>query len=306
MDLRNLTTFIQVAELGSFTKAAEKLGYSQPTVSFQIKQLETEIGAQLFERIGHTVALTDRGHTALAYAQNICRMTQTMISESEITSQAKGNIRLAMADSLCPSLIENKFAEFHKLYPGVSLTVTTAGTDELFRLVDRNEVDIVCTLDTHIYNTSYIIANEEKVGVHFVASPLNPITKKEDLTKTDLLSENFIFTEKGMSYRRIMDEKLAEDRIEISPILEMSSTSIICKLIETNAGISFLPDYVTEKSVAEGKLVRLNVTDFNVNVWKQLIYHRDKWISPQMQAAIDFLSKISVNRHQLDAPYTEH
>ena len=295
MDLRNLTTFIQVAELGSFTKAAEKLGYSQPTISFQIKQLETELGAQLFERIGHTVALTDRGHTALSYAQNICRMTQTMINGTEIDNQAKGIIKLAMADSLCPSLIENNFAEFHRQYPGVALNVTTAGTDELFRLVDRNEVDIVCTLDTHIYNTSYIIADEEKVGVHFVASPLNPIVKKEDLTKSDLLSESFILTEKGMSYRRVMDEKFAEDKIEISPILEISSTAIICKLIEANAGVSFLPDYVTEKAVNEGKLVRLNVTDFKVDVWKQLLYHRDKWISPQMQAALDFLSKISIN-----------
>lgn len=297
MDLKNLTTFIQVAELGSFTKAADKLGYSQPTVSFQIKQLETELGAQLFERIGHTVALTDRGHSALAYAQNICRMTQTMISGTDIVHQAKGNIRIAMADSLCPALLENNFKDFHSQYPGVSLNVTTAGTDELFKLVDRNEVDIVCTLDTHIYNTSYIIANEEKVGVHFVASPLNSITKKEDLTKSDLLSESFILTEKGMSYRRIMDEKFAEEQIEITPILEISSTAIICKLIEANAGVSFLPDYVTEKAVRDGSLVRLNISDLKVDVWKQLLYHRDKWISLQMQAAIDFLSDISIN-HQ--------
>ncbi len=294
MDLRNLTTFIQVAELGSFTKAAERLGYSQPTVSFQIKQLEIELGTPLFERIGHTVALTDRGHTALTYAQNICRMTQTMISGEDAYHQAKGIIRVAMADSLCPSLIENSFKEFRRQYPGVCLNVTTAGTDELFRLIDRNEADIVCTLDTHIYNTSYIIANEEKVKVHFVASPENPITKKEDLTKSDLLCEPFILTEKGMSYRRIMDEKFAEDKIEISPILEISSTAIICKLIEANAGISFLPDYVTEKSVCEGKLIRLDIADFKVDVWKQLLYHRDKWISPQMQAALDFLSEINV------------
>ena len=74
MDFRNLITFIQVAELGSFTRAAEKLGYSQPTVSLQIKQLEKEIGVQLFERIGHTVSLTDAGRSALAYAQHICRL----------------------------------------------------------------------------------------------------------------------------------------------------------------------------------------------------------------------------------------
>ena len=71
MDLRSLNIFIEVAELGSFTRAGEKLGYSQPTISFQIKQLEKEMGVTLFDRIGHTVTLTDAGRDALPYAQNI-------------------------------------------------------------------------------------------------------------------------------------------------------------------------------------------------------------------------------------------
>ena len=75
MDLKNLTTFIHVAELNSFTKAAAVLGYSQSTVSFQIRQLETELNAQLFERINHTVALTEKGREVLDYAQRIRRMT---------------------------------------------------------------------------------------------------------------------------------------------------------------------------------------------------------------------------------------
>ena len=61
MDIKNLTTFIYVAELNSFTKAAEKLGFSQSTVSFQIRQLERELNSQLFERVNHTIALTEKG-----------------------------------------------------------------------------------------------------------------------------------------------------------------------------------------------------------------------------------------------------
>ena len=68
MDIKVLHIFIEVAELGSFTKAGDKLGYSQPTVSFQIKQLEKELGTSLFDRIGHTVSLTDAGRDALRYA----------------------------------------------------------------------------------------------------------------------------------------------------------------------------------------------------------------------------------------------
>lgn len=78
MDIKNLNTFIQVAELNNFTKAAEKLGYSQSTVSFQIRQLEEELNAQLFERINRTVLLTERGREVLKYAHQISKLAEDM------------------------------------------------------------------------------------------------------------------------------------------------------------------------------------------------------------------------------------
>ena len=75
MELRNLITFINVTELGSFTKAAEQLGYSQSTVSFQIKQLEDELGCLLFERINHTITLTERGRELVSYAHQVRAIT---------------------------------------------------------------------------------------------------------------------------------------------------------------------------------------------------------------------------------------
>ena len=294
MDFKSLNTFIQVAELNSFTKAGEKLGYSQPTVSFQIKQLEQELGIQLFERIGHTITLTDSGRQALSYAQEICRMSDKMISSKMVDTTPKGNINLAMADSLCTPMIINNFNKFREMYPQISLNIKTAGTDELFRLLDHNEADIVCTLDNHIYSTNYIISNEEKVDIHFICSADNPLANNTTLTVNDLLNEPFLLTEKGMSYRRLLDENMAKNSIEIKPVLEIGSADLICKLIKDNMGISFLPDYVTKSAVEKGDIVKLNVADFNVELWKQLLYHRDKWVSQQMQAVIDYLSSIKL------------
>ena len=294
MDFKSLNTFIQVAELNSFTKAGEKLGYSQPTVSFQIKQLEQELGIQLFERIGHTITLTDSGRQALSYAQEICRMSDKMISSKMVDTTPKGNINLAMADSLCTPMIINNFNKFREMYPQISLNIKTAGTDELFRLLDHNEADIVCTLDNHIYSTNYIISNEEKVDIHFICSADNPLANNTTLTVNDLLNEPFLLTEKGMSYRRLLDENMAKSSIEIKPVLEIGSADLICKLIKDNMGISFLPDYVTKSAVEKGDIVKLNIADFNVELWKQLLYHRDKWVSQQMQAVIDYLSSIKL------------
>ena len=120
MDLQSLNIFIQVAELNSFTKAGERLGYSQPTISFQIKQLEKELGAKLFDRIGHTVSLTDAGRDALSYAQNICHMSEEMVLGANRRKEASGLIRVALPDSLCMSLITNEFSKFQKEYPHVN------------------------------------------------------------------------------------------------------------------------------------------------------------------------------------------
>ena len=294
MDLRNLNTFIQVAESGSFTKAGEKLGYSQPTISVQIKQLETELGIKLFDRIGHTIRLTEKGHDILRHAQQICQMCQEMELESSRQSEPRGTIRLAMGDSLCSTLINSGFARFRSLHPNISLKVTAAGTDEMFRLLDHNEADIVCTLDNHVYNTNYVIAHEEKIGVHFVASSQNPLAAQPVITLEDLSAQPFLLTEKGMSYRRLLDELLARNSIELQPVLEFGHANLICELVEQNIGISFLPDYVTEDAVWRGTLVRLDVQGFELELWKQLLYHRDKWVSPQMQAVITHLTGISL------------
>ncbi len=290
MDLKNLNTFIQVAESGSFTRAAEQLGYSQPTISVQIKQLEKELGIKLFDRIGHTVRLPDKGRDALAHAQSICRLCREMTTETSPDPDPRGLVRLAMADSLCAPLVGRGINRFHEKYPHISIQIMTAGTDELFRLLDHNEADMVCTLDIHIYNTNYVVAHEEKVGVHFVAPANHPLASRTDLTIDDLLGEPFLLTEHGMSYRRVLDDHLARESKEILPILELGHADILCDLVAQGMGLSLLPDYITQGAVNQGSIVRLNIPDYEPEIWKQLLYHRDKWVSPQMQAVIAYLS----------------
>lgn len=291
MDLKNLTTFIHVAELNSFTKAALALGYSQSTVSFQIRQLETELNALLFERINHTVALTEKGREVLNYAHQVRRMTLELTETMAKQPDLRGHIRLAMADSLCDSLFDRNFPDFCRQHPGLTLKIIAAGTEEMFRLMNHNEADAILTLDNHIYDREYVIFREEKVKMHFIASASCPLAQCSSLSVAELLSWPFLLTEKGMSYRRLLDEGLAERSLYVTPVLEMGSARLICSLIGEGAGVSFLPDYVTQQDMEAGTIVRLNVTDFEVDIWKQLLYHRDKWVSPQLEAVLEYCAK---------------
>lgn len=288
MDIKNLITFIHVAELNSFTRAAERLGYSQSTVSFQIKQLESELDAQLFDRINHTVVLTEKGREVLNYAHQISKMTQELKESIQDERTVTGHIRLAMADSLCASLLKEDFDIFREQFPGITLKITAAGTEEMFRLLNHNEADMILTLDNHIYDTGYVIAKEEKVGVHFVAGRDCPLRARHSIPAWELIREPFILTERGMSYRRLMDEWLAGMSLEIRPILELGRTDLICPLVEQGVGISLLPDFVTAEAVKAGRLFYLDVEDFEIVVWKQLLYHHDKWVSPQMESVLQY------------------
>ena len=292
MDVKALSIFMEVAEQGSFTKAGEKLGYSQPTISFQIKQLERELGVSLFDRIGHTVSLTDAGRDALRYAQHICHLSQEMLLDTAGHREPAGVLRLGMPDSLCEPLIAGHFKAFRNHYPKISLQIFTGDTGQLLSFLDHNQADLILTMDDHLYNPNYVIVDEEAIDVHFVVSPENQLVQKDSVTIEELLQHPFLLTEKGMSYRRLLDERLARSSMEIQPVLETGRADLICALAEENAGIAFLPDYVTAQSVLQGKLVRLKVQDFRVVVWRQLLYRREKWVSLPMQAMIDHISRI--------------
>ena len=292
MDIKALTIFMEVAELGSFTKVGEKLGYSQPTISFQIKQLEKELGVSLFDRIGHTVTLTDAGRDALRYAQHICHLSQEMLLDTAGHREPAGVLRLGMPDSLCEPLIAGHFHAFRNHYPKISLQIFTGDTEHLLGYLDHNEADLILTMDDHLYNPNYVIVDEEAIDVHFVVSPENMLTQKDFVTIEELLQHPFLLTEKGMSYRRLMDEQLAARSLEVRPVLETARADLICELAAQNRGVSFLPDYVTELAVRAGRLKRLEIPGFTVTVWKQLLYRRDKWLSPQMKAMLTYLADI--------------
>ena len=291
MELRNLITFIHVAELGSFTKAAEQLGYSQSTISFQVKQLEDELGCLLFERINHTIALTQRGHELVSYAHRVRTIIDEFKENLTNENECNGNIHIVLPDSVCEEMIHNYYIDFYNKYPSISVKFTTADTSVMFDMLDHNEADIIITLDSHAYQKDYIIDKEERLPVHFVTNAKSPLAKRKKLSIKDIINEPFILTEFGQGYRRVFDRELSKMSLSITPVLEIGRTDIITSLLTKSNMISFLPDFVTKSYVESGELCYLDVYDMKVDVWKQLIYHKNKWLSKSLKAFIEFIEE---------------
>jgi DNA-binding transcriptional LysR family regulator len=289
MELRNLITFIHVAELGSFTKAAEQLGYSQSTISFQIKQLEDELDCLLFERINHTITLTERGHELVSYAHQIRALTEDF-KESMIKDEVcSGHIHIVTPDSVCEDMIYSRYIDFHTKFPNISMKFTTADTTVMFDMLDHNEADAIITLDSHSYRRDYVIAKEELLPMHFVASANSKFAHKKNLKMKDIANEPFVLTEYGQGYRRVFDKELAKKSLEIMPVLEIGRTDIITHIIAQSDMISYLPDFVTREMVESGELCYLDVRDMQIDIWKQLIYHKNKWMSKSRKTVIEYI-----------------
>ena len=289
VELRNLITFIHVAELGSFTKAAEQLDYSQSTVSFQIKQLEEELGCLLFERINHTITLTERGQELVSYAHQVRALTEDF-KESLIKEQeCGGRIHIVTPDSICEEMISAHYMDFHARYPSISVCFSTGDTGTMLDKLDHNEADLIITLDGRLYNKDYVIAKEERLPMHFVASSSSRFASVKDLSIKDIINEPFILTEYGQGYRRVFDRELAKKSLEITPILEIGRTDIITSILINSDMISYLPDFVTREFINSGELCYLDVTDMSIDIWKQLIYHKNKWMSKSMKTFIEYI-----------------
>ncbi|MBR5266279.1 MAG: LysR family transcriptional regulator [Clostridia bacterium] len=291
MEIRNLITFVQVAELMSFTKAAKVLGYSQSTVSFQIKQLENEMNCLLFERINHNITLTDKGRELLEYAVRIRSLTDELAENWGGETAPHGLIRIVSSDSVCEDFIKSHYEDFHNKYPDISLNFQTADTKAMFGMLDRNEADLMMTLDDHVYDSDYVIAKEVQVKMNIVTGMNSPYVRSGKTRLTELKDLPFILTEQSMGYRHSFDEAMAKHSIEVTPIVEIGRTDLITNMLEKGIGVAYLPEFVTERKVREGKLRYIEVEDMKSDIWKQLIYHKNKWLSRSMRAVIDYIAE---------------
>lgn len=291
MDLKNIQTFMKVAELKSFSAAALELGYSQSAVSTQIINLEKEFGHILFDRIGHKIDLTANGIKFLQYAQNVQQMTQELTTQlNGVSGEVAGTIRIAMADSICTSMFPQILLNFQKQYPKVKIVIKTGLTSDMFTLLTHNEVDLVYTLDSKIIRPDFVILKESAVNTNFYISTKHPLATKDRITISDLKYYPIYLTEENISYRKEMEHRIADFDESIIPTYEIGNVQVIKELILSSYGIGFIPEFVVYNELKDARIQAITNDYFPITIWRQLICHKGKALTPAMSAFINFIS----------------
>lgn len=295
MELRHLETFIKVAEFQNFSKAADQLKYAQSTVTMQIKQLENELGFLLFERIGKRISLTNKGIEFLDYAYAITKCTSEALEAMSGNKEPSGILKIGIVESLCTSIFKDIFKEFLIIYPKVELVIKIGTTSEIMEMLNKSQVDFIVALDNKINNPNWVTVFEKEEAISFFCSNKHPLAKYDEIPLQKLINENFILTEKECNYRESFEQILNKINLSLTSSLEIENTDIIIKYVKENLGISFLPKVTLLESVSKSDIHILSVPNCSIPMYTQLIYKKNKWLSPSMQAFFSLSNKVLFN-----------
>ncbi|MFR9066091.1 MAG: substrate-binding domain-containing protein [Faecalibacterium prausnitzii] len=203
--------------------------------------------------------------------------------------QVRGSLRIALADSVCSTFLPGLLQRYHARCPQVELVLHTASSDEMLQLLSTNQVDLVYTLDQPLCSLHWCWRQMCQSRCASLRRLQHPLAQESVLPLDILPRQEFLLTERGMSYRDALDQCMAAHGLAIHPYLELGSAALLCQMVEQGMGLSFLPEYIVRSALAEGRLARLNVPDCTVMMHRQLFYHRDKWVTPQMNVFIELV-----------------
>ena len=273
MELRQLATFIRVAQFKSFSRAAESLGYSQSAVTVQIRQLEEELDTRLFDRMGKRI---------LSHACDVMNQVNQARMSVTSTAELRGSLHIGTIESLACLKLPTVLHLYRKFNPKVSSRITVGEPEDLIEHMERGELDMIYVLDEPLYSNNWNKLMEQREEIVFVASAsLREELGGKELTIEELLTQPFFLTEQD-NYRRVLNRRLAARRTILTPSLECGDTSLLIRMLEIDRGVSFLPWYAVENSVKEGRLIRLSVEDCYISLYRQIFSHKEKWRTREM------------------------
>ncbi|MBQ2829669.1 MAG: LysR family transcriptional regulator [Oscillospiraceae bacterium] len=294
MEIRNLVTFLKVTELQNFSKAAEALDYSQSAVTVQIQQLERELGVKLFDRIGKNVTITQYGRDFISYARDVVAAVSRAGSFATKKTELAGQVTVGAIESLLTTTFKDLLPAFHREFPGVNTRVYVGSVADIGERLSKNELDVIYTLDEQTVNPLYVRLFEKEESIVVVANKAHPLTARAELTLEDIVGEQFVLLDKNTRYRQLFDTELARKNLSVRPFLEMDSVVMVLRLLSENADyLTVVPRYAAQRSIHKNDLAILPVTDCNMRQWRQILYHKSKVITPQIQGMIDVMLRFA-------------
>ena len=291
MTITQLETFIKISELKSFSTAASDLGYAQSTVTMQIKQLEEELGCELFDRLGKTIVLTPAGDRLVRYAEKLLQLEREIRLEVPETSEPAGLLKIGVSESLCYNRFPQILMEYKRLYPKVDIRLSFIMHDTFPEMLKKGELDLAYTLNPHIEDANLSLLHEKREFLGFYACPGHELAAKKKVWEKDLDGIPMLLTSHDCSFRNMFLSCMKTHDRKPDIVMETSSKEILKAFSANGFGVAFMPDMTAEEEVKRGSIVRLNWTGDELPIYSQVFVHKDKRITKAIEGLVELIKK---------------
>ena len=291
--LRQLRTFKTVAELKSFSLAAQRLKLSQPSVSYQVKELEETLGLPLLDRLGKRVQLTEAGTLLYGYARRMLDvLDEATVAIEEMRGIQRGNLRVGASTTVGIYLLPAALGAFKKLHPGLVISLEIGTRARVQEQVLRSELDLAvvgpASKDPDLTITPFL--SDELV---VVAPAGHPLATRRGLKLKDLADQPFVMREAASGSRWSLEKAARKAGVKLMVAMELGSNGAIKHAVESGLGLAVISRYACTLELSSGRLVELDVRGFPIRRDWHIVHLRRRKLPTSVSAFIDFLKDTS-------------
>jgi len=272
VELAQLEAFIQVAHHRSFSRAAEALFLTQPSVTARIQSLEREIGERLFERTGRSVTLTDAGIAFMPHAQRA--LTAVLEGTDAIEAVRHGDVgslRIGASSSIATYLLPGILKKFRQVRPRIHVYLSTGQTEDIIEGLLSGETHIAITrLAQHPEVESIHLCNDD---LTLVVAPGHPFSRKRSVTIAEAGREPFLFFERGSSYHSLTYSMFLRAGVVPESAMELDSMETTKHMVEAGLGVAILPVVSITRERESGTLVPVDLRDMEQPAQREIGVH---------------------------------
>jgi len=290
LNVHQLKIFHTVAKAGSFSRAAEALGITQPSVSIQVRDLERALGTELFEQIGKRIFLTEAGRVLDEYAVRIL----TLLEEAEqavreLSGTPDGVLRVGAGSTVGTYMLPPVLRELRKQLPQAQITLEIHEARRIQEKILRNELDcgIVGTSLRHEALVYVPYRTDELVPV---VAPDSPLAGRADLTAAELSRERLILRERGSGTREAVEQAFRSLGLPVVPAMELPSTEAVIHAAAANLGVGIVYRTAVEEALRTERVVVLGVPDFRAVRTLWAVRHVEKRMTAILRTFFELLT----------------
>src|SRR3984957_3142599 len=288
MDFDQLVTFLQVAKLGSFSRAGEKVFRSQSAVSSQIRLLEQEYGDKLLDRSGKSVRLTPAGRVLFAYSERLLRLRdESLLAVADQGATPRGTLLIGANEATCLYVLPEVFAEYCRLYPGVQISIYRNFSYKIVEKLENGTIDVgIVTLP--VKSPSLKAHPIFRDQLMLMVNPQNPLAKLDVVPVSEIAKQPLLLPKTGFS-RRLMNKLFRPYAAQLQVRMELPSVGMIKSFVAAGLGVSLISASFARDQVLAGRVKLIPIKD--QELWRELgiAYRRDR---THTRATSTFISSV--------------